>query len=409
MLSRIKRILGAAAFLFAAQFATPAAENVIITDVPDYDWHAGCFGSASGNLMGFWDRNGFPNIYTGPTAGGVAPLDAYGDNVGIRSLWASRAGFDGRPSDQPGHIDDYWGYYDDAYSMSYESYATDPYVLAGRPEHAPDCTGDFMGSSQNKWSDFDGECRGNIDAFSYNFWDHTGARRVNFTPPDQNGAEVRDIQSGFRKFAEFRGYHADTFSQLADFNPNIPAGSGFTFDDLKAEINAGYPMMLFLQTAALNRTLTGSPGWNPEVHGMIAYGYIVLDDGRKIVRYRTSWGSGDNRGHTWTGTYDWEVPDLSLRGVIAFHPKPQITTVTNVTDGISVRWDGPSATLLDSVAGATIPAHWYVVERASTLNPPDFSVVTDPTTSREATLPPNTMTNVFYRVKLLDRSQAPTQ
>src|SRR5690349_8396276 len=79
------------------------AEDVAITGLPDYDWYAGCFGTASGNLMGYWDRNGFPGFYTGPTGDGLAPLDSGRDNQGIRSMWASKAGFDGRPEDQPGH------------------------------------------------------------------------------------------------------------------------------------------------------------------------------------------------------------------------------------------------------------------------------------------------------------------
>ena len=94
-----------------------ASQSVQIIDTPDYAWHAGCFGTASGNLMGYWDRHGFPNFYTGPTAGGVAPLDSYGANVGIHSLWTSQAGLDGRPADMPGHIDDYWTFFNgDNYS-----------------------------------------------------------------------------------------------------------------------------------------------------------------------------------------------------------------------------------------------------------------------------------------------------
>src|SRR5258708_35582462 len=107
-------------------------ESVMLTEVPDYAWYAGCFGTASGNMMGYWDRHGFPKFYTGPTAGGVAPLDNAGPNEGICSLWASKAGFDGRPANQPGHIDDYWEYFVDEFSYSYESTATDPYVKAGR-------------------------------------------------------------------------------------------------------------------------------------------------------------------------------------------------------------------------------------------------------------------------------------
>ena len=42
-----------------------AAVNVMLTEVPDYSWQYGCFGTASGNLMGYWDRHGLPNLYTG--------------------------------------------------------------------------------------------------------------------------------------------------------------------------------------------------------------------------------------------------------------------------------------------------------------------------------------------------------
>src|SRR5262245_8881486 len=110
--------------------------NVMLTEVPDYSWYAGCFGTASGNLMGYWDRHGFANFSTGPTAGGVAPLENRGNNYSIRSMWASKAGVDGRPADQPGHIDDYWISYRDDLNYSYESTYPDPYVTAGRPEHA---------------------------------------------------------------------------------------------------------------------------------------------------------------------------------------------------------------------------------------------------------------------------------
>src|SRR6185503_16827856 len=87
----------------AAALSLQADSNVYLLEVPDYSWYAGCFGTATGNLMGYWDRHGMADFYTGPTAGGVAPLDNWGANVGIRSLWASKAGFDGRPSNQPGH------------------------------------------------------------------------------------------------------------------------------------------------------------------------------------------------------------------------------------------------------------------------------------------------------------------
>jgi hypothetical protein len=103
----------------AAMPARPAV-NVYLTSVPDYDWAYGCMGTASGNLMGYWDRHGFPGFYTGSANGGVAPLSSSAANAGIVSMWASQAGIDGRPANKPGHVDDYW--------VDYDSTADDPYV-----------------------------------------------------------------------------------------------------------------------------------------------------------------------------------------------------------------------------------------------------------------------------------------
>jgi hypothetical protein len=373
-----------------------ASQSVQIIDTPDYAWHAGCFGTASGNLMGYWDRHGFPNFYTGPTAGGVAPLDSYGANEGIHSLWTSQAGLDGRPADKPGHIDDYWTYFDGA-NYSYESTAPDPYVTAGRAEHSPDSICDFMGSSKNGFTNLDGECDGNIDAYTFNFWDKQGARRVNFTPPNN----IPDIQSGWRAWTEWRTNKADTFSQLVDLNPDKPAGAGFTFEDLKAEIDAGYPVMLFLQDYGnFSRPLSGMSRANPMVHGMIAYGYVERDDGRKLVRYRTSWGSGDQRYADWAPMFYEGI--LQLRGVIGYHPLPQIKSVTAGASGLEVKWDGPSSVVREDLGGSEKAVHWYVVEKATVLAPNSFTAVSEVSTNLNATVPAPTDANTFYRVRLVD-------
>lgn len=384
--------------LLAAPMASFAAENVSIVDVPDYAWYAGCFGTAAGNLMGYWDRHGFPNFYTGLANSGIAPLNNYGDNVGIQSMWVSMAGFDGRPADKPGHAEDYWTYLT-LNSYSYESAATDPYILAGRAEHAPDSLCDFMGSSQNKWTDLDGECSGNVDAFSFNFWDKTGARRVNFTPPSQNGVPIRDIQSGWKAWTESRGNRADVFSQLVDFNPNIPSGTGFTFADLKAEIDAGYPVMLFLQNPdEWSRSFPGMPRGNPEVHGMIAYAYYIGEDGMNRIRYRTSWGDGSLTFKEWAPIV-FEA-QMTLRGVVGYHPLPQIKSVTPEGANLKVEWDGPSSTL--NVNGTLTPVHWYVLEKSDSLKADSFTAVTQPSTSLNATISNTGEGREFYRVRLVN-------
>lgn len=378
----------------AAAFSGSAADHVFIKDVPDYPWHAGCFGSACGNLMGYWDRNGFPDFYTGPTGGGLAPLNSSGENVGIHSLWASQAGVDGRPLNKPGHIDDYWDYYEGA--------QVDPYVRAGRAEHEPDCVGDFMGASQNKWTDLGGgECNGNLDAFSFNFWDKSGARRVDFEPPVLNGTQARDLQSGFRKWAASRGYKAEVFSQMPNFSSEIPVGTGFTLEELKAELEAGYPVMLFLQLPGqFSRTVDGKARMNPLVHGMLTVGYYMGLDGSTYVQYRTSWG-GD-------GVAQWKAEPfevgMNLRGVIGFHPEPKIRDVAKTTEGFRIRWDGPSSTVVyDSTE---LPVHWYVVERADTVTG-IYTAVSEASPNRETVVANCCDGNAFFRVKLLNRADVP--
>ena len=268
--------------------------------------------------------------------------------------------------DQPGHTDDYWQYFITRIPTAMRARrriltcsmgARNMHRITSRTSLAP---------VRNKWSDLDGECRGNIDAFAFNFWDHTGNKRVNYAPPAARGVPMRDVQSGLRRWAQYRGYDAEVISQLADFNPTIPGGSGFTFAELKAEIDAGYPVLLMLQNPdELFRDLPGMPHANPEIHAMLAYGYFTTDDGQQIVRYRTSWASGDNMFSVW-GPDIWQA-GMTLRGVLGFHPSPKITRTEVVDGGLKVTWDGPGSTVRDITAGTSYPAHWYSLEKTDTL------------------------------------------
>ncbi len=373
-----------------------AAENVYLTDVPDYDWHLGCFGTATGNLMGYWDRHGFPNLYTGPTGAGVAPLTSFFGNEGIRSLWASQAGLDGRPADQPGHFDDYW--------VDYESTGADPYQVARRTEHSPDCIGDFIGLNQRKWSNLGGECSGNIDGYAFNFFDPTGHRRENFNPAEPGSGSLPDIQSGLRAWARSRGCAADSFSQLSDFNPRSQPGKGFTFADLKAEIDGGYPVLLFMQAFdEFSRTVGGQSGVNPQIHAMLAYGYVVDDFGTAYVRYHTSWASGDNQFSAWDAS-NWTPNgqlNLPLRGVIGFHPRPRLIQISRNGGQVHLLWEGPMSIIHDASADADQPAHRYAIERSGSLVRPGWETVTGPMAALEGDAPDCCGGTAFYRVRLL--------
>jgi hypothetical protein len=387
-----------------------AEVDVYIPDVPDYEWFAGCTGTGSGIIMGYWDRHGFPNFYTGLTAGGVAPLDNRGTNYGFRAFWASWAGMDGRATDKLGHVDDYWSFYSTNAGFSYESPGVDPYKTANRPPHTNDCLGDFIGLSQNCWTNMNGECDGNIDSYGFVYWDKTGARRDNFIPHAQGTNAVRDIPSGWLAWTKWRGYSANVFSQLTDFNPMVTNGTGFTFSDVKREINAGYPILFYQQNFAeksrrVQNTWSSAimTNGNPRIHAGVIFGYYEGDGGSQWVYYRSTWGDSDPDLIGWINLWDasiWMV-DLPVRGVCGYHPLPKITSISrNTTNStLTLKWDGPSGQLTDNLTGITTDLHYYVVERSYALGS-NYVPITATSTLHTATFAaPNT--NAFYRVKLL--------
>jgi hypothetical protein len=292
---------------------------------------------------------------------------------------------------------------------SFESTAPDPYVVAGRPEHTPDCIGDYIGLSQKKWTQLGGECDGNIDGSAFVFWDKSGGRRDNYVQTNASGQWIHDIPSGLRAWARSRGYDADVFTQLAAFNPEKTGPGGWTYTDVKSEIDAGYPLLCFLQPMAqYSRTLTNPvamPSANPDTHAVVIYGYV--DDPAngitESVLLRTSWGPqlvDPSFGvQPWRST-NW-LTLFPVRGVIGFRPKPKITGVQRENERVTVRWDGPAASLVDALTGDVRPAHWYQLERSFTLSPSHFEPVGSPTAEHAMVVAECCAATAFYRIKLL--------
>ncbi len=334
----------------------------MLTETPDYSWDAGCFGTASGNLAGYWDRQGFPDFYTGPTEAGVAPLFNNAENLGIRSLWASRAGLDGRPLDQPGHMDDYW--------VEYESTAPDPYITAGRNEHAPDCIGDFIGLSQNKWTDLNGECDGNIDAFSVVHWDPEGAKRIIPSLRRRAGKSRAGHSFRVRAWAKSRADRTSRwFSQLVDFQTRpCLRDKGFTFEDLMKEIVPDNPVAALPAkiTIQLSRSLPGMARANPNIHGPARLRLHVSDSGQTICALQDKLGGAAVKTlcRKWNAA-PWQA-DLPVRGVIGFHPLPRITNLSRESGGLDSRVGSPFFHSDDAtLARETIELHSYVVGKGA--------------------------------------------
>ena len=307
-------------------------------------------------------------------------------------MWASQAGFDSRPAGNYGHVNDYY--------VDYALTGIDPHITASRVEHFADCLGDYIGLSQKRWTNMNNECDGNIDGYAFVYWETNGTKRYNYEPPPQGTNAGKDLPSGLRAWTRSRGYDADVFSQLTTLNPKCPPEQGFSFADVKAEIDAGFPVLAFLQNYNANsRALSGMPKANPAIHGMVIYGYQYYEGYGTNVYVRDSWGGGLET-RNWA-TSSWvSGSTLPLRGLIGYRPKPRIRSLTHNGAEVNVTWDGPSAELYDDILGTTTPTHAYQVEKSPTLNPADFQPVGPPTYERALTIPDSDGT-AYYRVRLL--------
>lgn len=271
-----------------APAAIPMPSAVTLPDMPAYDWSFGCSATSAAMIAAYFDRNGFPNLYTGPTNGGVMPLDnsswgtrvINGETRSYCPLSATANGVDGRTT--RGHVDDYW--------TQYGNEDDDPWILNGWTEHEwEDCTGDFMGTSQSSLGNSDG---------STTFWNYTdGAPLYDYTDPEP---DQKDGCAGFRDFYESRGYTVLTnYSQLILGTGNDPT-LGFTFDDFMAEIDAGHPVIIQV-----------------EGHSMVGYGY---DEATQNIYIHDTWDYSDHV-MPWGGSYEgmahYGVCVVHLEGVEA--------------------------------------------------------------------------------------------
>jgi len=157
--------------------------------------------------------------------------------------------------------------------------------------------------------------------------------------------------------------------------------------------------MVFLQNYnQFQRTVDGVPGVNPEIHGMLVYGYQEFPE-FNAVRCRTSWATGDEYFRPWAGTV-WEL-GLSVRGVIGYRPKPKVVRIQHDGAQVTISWQGPSSQVRHALAGTTTLAHRYAIERSSALEGAPWTAVGSITTDLSTTIPAAQDGMGFYRVKLL--------
>ncbi len=280
--------------------AIPSKSAVILSGVPAFTWTFGCSATAAAMCAGYYDRNGYPNIYTGPTNGGVMPLNnsVWGSSY-INGEWralcplsATKNGLDGRTS--RGHVDDYW--------VSYGSNANDPYITNGWTQHSyGDCTADFMKTNQSAYDNTDG---------ATTFYSYT-----NNDPYSGSGNNNDDGAYGFKLFFESRAY-----AVTVSYNQNIYGyngiSNGFTFANYKNEIDAGRPVLIHVSG-----------------HSMLGTGY---DSQSQTIYLHDTWDYSQH-AMTWGGIYEgmehYGVTVINLEESQTYEPQAGIN---NPSDGLII-------------------------------------------------------------------------
>jgi predicted outer membrane repeat protein len=306
------------------------ALGVVTLTIPAYEWSFGCSATSGSMIAAYYDRNGYPNIYTGPTNGGVMPLDSspwpnWNDGSGHPAwaqcpLTASHNGLDGRTT--RGSIDDYW--------VAYDSTAPDPYITNDWTQHAwGDAIGDYMKTSQSAYGFTDGGT-----GFVY----YTNGTPLTCDDIAKNGWTSDGDAYGRELFYEARGYTVtDCYNQLTD---NQVSG-GFSFAQYKAEIDAGRPVML---------QLVG--------HTIVGVGY---DSSTNTVYLHDTW---DYLTHTmtWGGSYGNSNPPMNLVAVSIVNlasPTPTLYYVKPGGTGNCTSWAN-ACTLQTALTGAASGSEIWV-------------------------------------------------
>jgi len=268
--------------------AVPDRAAIVLSNVPAFDWSFGCSATSASMAAGYYDNNGYPNMYIGPTNSGVMPLSnaGWGNWTDPASasrdqcpLSATRNGLDGRTT--TGHVDRFW------YGVNHSG--DDPFGTGDPTSTYELCTADYMGTNQDWWN--------NIDGATTFYYYNDGSVLENYSGAEGNlgTARKRDGARGFRLFLESRGYTvARNYNQYINgydppqywngsqwVDPPVITG-GYTYTNYKAEIDAGRPVLI---------QVTG--------HTMLGVGY---DNASTTIYIHDTW---DHTSHTmtWGGSY----------------------------------------------------------------------------------------------------------
>ncbi|MCF7848925.1 MAG: C39 family peptidase [Kiritimatiellales bacterium] len=228
--------------------------DVALSSPGGYDWWYGCSPTSAGMMMGYYDLNGYDNL----VPGGQAESHTFGDGPYLVNDIIASAD----------HITDFYGGLPPGggYGVSGDD--------LDEPWHDFNCLADFMGTSQDAYSNSNG---------STTFWNYTGGERLYDYELVALGSDYYEDSGmyGIREYVEYAGYETGSlFNQyISGYNGNT---DGFTFDNYVAEIDAGRPVLIHV-----------------DGHTMYGYGY---DSNTDEVILHDTWTQDEER-MAWGGSY----------------------------------------------------------------------------------------------------------
>jgi hypothetical protein len=265
-------------------FQRQGAANTL-TNAGDYMWWYGCSATSAGMMMGYYDRNGYAGQqYPNMVRGGVA--EATEGSLERAAIASSR------------HISDF-------YRNGYGATGDD---LAGAPTGPKNCLADFMGTSQDAY--------GNVNGGTMFYYFPDGSPL--YVKDAYNYGLSGDGMFGVFQYVEqYAGYNlgaaGTSLSAYSQLIYGVDGNTlGFTWDDYKAEIDAGRPVMI---------QVSG--------HSMFGYGYNDVD--QQIILHDT-WSTGAHT-MTWGGSYS----GMEQWGVMCFTiPEPSTIAFLGVSSLIGM-------------------------------------------------------------------------
>ena len=317
----------------------PIPPTGVLPDFPSFSWVFGCSAVSGAMIAGYYDRGAYPNMYTGPTNGGVMPLtdtswpvwsDGY-ETYPNNPLIASHIDVDGRI--MRGSIDDYW--------VKYNSTADDPYITGGWQQHAwGTAIGDYMKTSQSAapYNNVDGST-------TFYTWTSNPAK---LTCSDMEANNIANVDGtyGRKLFYEARSYTiGDCYNQKTDNN-----AGGFTLVNFQAEIDVGYPVLL---------NLAG--------HSIVGYGY-----NGSTIYIRDTWDNDPGNTYTmpWGGSYQgMELLSVSVVHLTSSSTPTPTKTVTRTPTRTPIRTPPNSFGYLPLIGKPPTPTPTRTPTRTQTRTP----------------------------------------